>query len=192
MTNYNYLGLYFLITLENIFPPIPAEVILTLAGFMAHTYNISLFLIILASSLGSLSGSLILYFLGYFFTKDNFKIKFLKKLIKEDKIQTSLNWFNKQGYKCIFLGRFIPIIRSLISIPAGINKMPLFKFLLYTFLGSTIWNTTLILIGYLTHQNFNKILNFYNTSSKIILFLLIIFIIYLLIIYKVKKKHYLK
>ena len=193
MNKYGYLGILFLITIENIFPPIPSEVILTLGGFMTSKdgVNMSLVGVIMYSTFGSMIGAIILYYVGYIFNKDRL-LKIVRSKVgrvlclKESDIVKSDSSFNKNGDLTVLYCRFIPIVRSLISIPAGVNKMKLSIFLLYTFVGSLIWNTVLVSLGKLVGENYMVVAGVFSKYSKIILILLICLIVYK-IIKKIKK-----
>lgn len=190
MNKYGYLGILFLITIENIFPPIPSEVILTLGGFMTSKdgINMSLFGVIMYSTFGSMLGAIILYYVGYIFNKDRL-LKIVRSKVgkilclKESDIVKSDSSFNKNGDLTVLYCRFIPIVRSLISIPAGVNKMKFSIFLLYTFIGSLIWNTVLVSLGKLVGENYMVVAGVFSKYSKVILILLIC-----LIVYKIIKK----
>lgn len=190
MNKYGYLGILFLITIENVFPPIPSEVILTLGGFMTSKdgINMSLIGVIMYSTFGSMLGAIILYYVGYIFNKDRL-LKIVRSKVgrilclKESDIVKSDNSFNKNGDLTVLYCRFIPIVRSLISIPAGVNKMKLSIFLLYTFIGSLIWNTVLVSLGKLVGENYMIVAGVFSKYSKVILILLIC-----LIVYKIIKK----
>ncbi|MBQ3020659.1 MAG: DedA family protein [Bacilli bacterium] len=195
MNKYGYLGILFLITIENIFPPIPSEVILTLGGFMTSQENCTMNMlgVILFSTLGSIIGAILLYFLGYILNKERLlkivdsrvgKILFLKK----SDIEKSIDSFNTKGNFSVLYSRFIPIVRSLISIPAGISKMNFSVFLLYTSIGSVIWNTVLIYLGNLVGENYMMVANVFSKYSKFVLVLIILVIVYK-IIKKLKKKN---
>lgn len=194
MNKYGYLGILFLITIENIFPPIPSEVILTLGGFMTsqETCTMSLFGVIMFSTLGSALGAIILYYVGYILNIDRL-IKLCDSKIgkilclKKDDINKSYNKFNEKGNLTVLYSRFVPILRSLISIPAGMNKMKFSLFMVYTFIGSLIWNTVLCSLGKLVGENYMIVANVFSKYSKVILFLLIG-----LIVYKIVKKIYKK
>lgn len=193
MNKYGYLGILFLITIENIFPPIPSEVILTLGGFMTSKdgINMSLFGVIMYSTFGSMLGAIILYYVGYIFNKDRL-LKIVRSKVgkilclKESDIVKSDSSFNKNGDLTVLYCRFIPIVRSLISIPAGVNKMKFSIFLLYTFVGSLIWNTVLVSLGKLVGENYMIVVGVFSKYSKVILILLICLIVYK-IIKKIKK-----
>lgn len=193
MNKYGYIGILFLITIENIFPPIPSEVILTLGGFMTSKdgVNMSLFGVIMYSTFGSMIGAIILYYVGYVFNKDRL-LKIVRSKVgkilclKESDIVKSESSFNKNGDLTVLYCRFIPIVRSLISIPAGVNKMKFSIFLLYTFIGSLIWNTVLVSLGKLVGENYMVVAEVFSKYSKVILILLICLIVYK-IIKKIKK-----
>ena len=131
--SFSYFGVMFLIALENIFPPIPSEIILLFSGFITTQMNINLILMIIFSTLGSLIGAITLYYLGSILNKERLKILISGKVgtflgLKENDVEKATNWFENRGYKAVFYCRFVPIVRSLISIPAGINKMNIIKF----------------------------------------------------------------
>ncbi|MCI8794770.1 MAG: DedA family protein [Bacilli bacterium] len=176
INKFGYFGIFLLITIENLFPPIPSEIILTFSGFIAKEAHLNLFLIIIASTLGSVIGAIILYYLGYFL---NDKIISILKLNKNNTSKT-MNEFNKSGKKSVFFGRLAPIIRSLISIPAGIAKMNIVEFTILTTLGSLIWNTILILLGNMIGENYIIVSEIIKDYYKP---LIVIFII----IYVIKK-----
>lgn len=188
MNKYGYFGILFLITIENIFPPIPSEVILTLGGFMTKQegVNLNLLGVIISSTIGSVIGAIMLYFVGFIFNKDRLIKIVNSKLgkilhLKIDNIKKSDDNFNKNGNLTVLYSRFIPIVRSLISIPAGMNKMNFILFLIYTTIGSFIWNTVLVSLGALVGENYMFVANIFSKYSKIILFLLMGFVIYKII-----------
>ena len=193
MNKYGYLGILFLITIENIFPPIPSEVILTLGGFMTSNSKCQMTLlgVIIFSTLGSLIGAILLYLIGFILSKERI-IKIINSrrgkilCLKISDIEKSENSFQKNGNLTVFYCRFIPIVRSLISIPAGMNKMNFTIFLIYTTIGSLIWNTVLVILGNIVGDNYLIAANIFSKYSKI---LLIIFIIIIIIkIFKKRKK----
>jgi len=195
MNKYGYVGIIFLIAIENIFPPIPSEVILTLGGFMTTQENITmnLFGVIIASTIGSVIGAILLYYVGYLLNKDRLiklcdsRLGRILRLKKEDIIKSTNN-FEKNGNITVFYSRFIPIVRSLISIPAGINKMKFGLFLIYTIMGSFLWNTVLCGLGNLVGENYMMVANIFSKYSKIILILLIIWVLYKFVYKKLKIK----
>ena len=185
MNNYGYLGVFLLILIENIFPPIPSEVILLFGGFMTTYTSLNVLGMTMSSILGSILGALILYKIGTIFNKDTLKKlihtrlgKFLR--INDKEIDSSFNYFQTKGEKTIFFCRFIPLIRSFISVPAGINKMNITKFMIYTTLGSLIWNVVLITLGHIVGNNWKsilKIFDLYSTYAVVIIFIILIILI---------------
>lgn len=186
INKYGYFGITFLIALENLIPPIPSEVILSFSGFISKSTDLSLFLIIIFATIGSLIGAIVLYYLAYFIGLNllNFKVFKLYGLKKED-TEKSMKHFQKNGYKSIFFGRFIPIIRSFISIPAGLSKMDIRLFLLLTWIGSFIWNTIFVIAGFILQDNWDTLANFFDKYS---FFIFLIAIILYIIIKRHKSK----
>ena len=142
-------GAGLVVLLENLFPPIPSEVILPLAGFTAAQGSFSLQSAILWTTAGSLLGALVLYELGAAVGRDRVRA-FAGRLplVNPGDIDVAERWFVRHGFKAVFFGRMLPIIRSAISVPAGVERMPRWRFLLYTLAGSGIWNTVFIVAGY--------------------------------------------
>lgn len=179
MGKYGYIGVFLLIMIENVFPPIPSEVILLFGGFMTTYTKLSIFGMVVASTLGSLFGAIILYYIGKIFNKDRLKKIISGKLgkilrLKVSDIDNADNWFDNKGNKTVFFCGFIPLVRSLISIPAGMSEMPMFKFLLYTLFGSLIWNTVLIIVGSVVGENWTKIVSILDTYSHIVVLILFV------------------
>lgn len=176
MNNYGYIGIMALIALENVFPPIPSEVILTFGGFMTTKTDLSLTLVILFSTLGALIGALILYAIGRLID-----IKYILRLIdgklgkvlmlKSSDIINAHAWFVNRGRMTIFLCRFIPLVRSLISIPAGIARMNLVQFILLTAAGTFIWNTALIFAGRFVGNSWASFVNKFDSATYIVFFI---------------------
>ena len=194
MNSYGYIGVFLLILIENIFPPIPSELILLFGGFMTTYTKLNIIGMIISSTLGSLIGALLLYKIGTIFSKEKLKILISGKLgrvlkLKNSDIDNANKWFTNEGKKTVFFGRFIPLIRSIISIPAGINKMNISKFITYTLLGSVIWNLVLIILGHIVGRNWKAILKIFKLYSRFSLLLLFILLIILITkIYKNKSK----
>ncbi|WP_399103298.1 DedA family protein [Streptomyces sp. 11x1] len=158
------------VALENLFPPIPSEVILPLAGFAASTGQMNLFAALLWTTAGSVVGALALYGVGALIGRDRtIAIAAKLPLVKVSDIEKTEAWFLKHGTKAIFFGRMIPVFRSLISVPAGVERMPLPVFTLLTTLGSAIWNTIFVLAGYFLGANWTEVTAIVSTYSKIVL-----------------------
>lgn len=194
MNSYGYIGVFLLILIENIFLPIPSELILLFGGFMTTYTKLNIIGMIISSTLGSLIGALLLYKIGTIFSKEKLKILISGKLgrvlkLKNSDIDNANKWFTNEGKKTVFFGRFIPLIRSIISIPAGINKMNISKFITYTLLGSVIWNLVLIILGHIVGKNWKAILKIFKLYSRFSLLLLFILLIILITkLYKNKSK----
>lgn len=155
------------IALENLFPPIPSEVILPLAGFTAGQGKMNLYSAIIWTTIGSLVGAVALYYVGMLAGRDRIvRLAVKLPLIKLSDIEKTEAWFGKHGGKAVFFGRFIPIFRSFISIPAGLERMAMPKFLLYTAGGSLIWNTVFILLGYKLGQHWKAVETYVGAYSK--------------------------
>lgn len=190
MNNYGYAGIFFLITIENLFPPIPSELILTFGGFMTIDTKLTILGVILISTFASLFGAIILYYFGKLMDVDK-QIKLAESKtgrilrLKKENIINSYTWFQEKGNKAVFFCRFVPIIRSLISIPAGMNKMNMICFVSYTFFGSLIWNTVLILVGAFAGEYKEVILKALNDFTFLILLVIILIFVYKR---KIKKK----
>ena len=137
------------VALENLFPPIPSEVILPLAGFAAREGHLGLVAAILWTTAGSVVGALALYGLGAALGRARLRrIVDRMPFVDVEDLDKAESWFERHGEVAVLIGRFIPVVRSLISIPAGVERMPLGGFLLFTTVGSAVWNTALILAGY--------------------------------------------
>ncbi|MCG5213655.1 DedA family protein [Streptosporangium sp. KLBMP 9127] len=158
------------IALENLFPPLPSEVILPLAGFAASRGDLSLVGAILWTTIGSVLGALALYGVGALLGRDRtIAIASKLPLVKIADIEKTEAWFARHGVKTVFFGRMIPIFRSLISVPAGVQRMPMTKFLLFTTLGSLIWNTIFVMAGYLLGENWGVVEEYAGVLSKAVI-----------------------
>ncbi|ALM41937.1 hypothetical protein SSHG_01401 [Streptomyces albidoflavus] len=158
------------IALENLFPPIPSEVILPLAGFTAATGQMNLVAVLIWTTIGSVVGAVALYWVGALLGRDRTVAIAAKiPLLKVADIEKTEAWFNKHGTKAVFFGRMLPIFRSLISVPAGIERMPLPIFLGLTTLGSAIWNTLFVMAGYLLGDNWETVTEYVSVYSKVVL-----------------------
>ena len=150
------IGVGFLVFLDNIFPPIPSELVLPLAGFTASRGQLSLVLAIVFATIGSVVGAVLLYAIGRWIGLDRIvRVAVKMPLVDVADVHKTVSWFDRHGDKAVFFGRMIPIFRSLISIPAGMRAMPMVKFILLTAAGSTIWNTVLIVAGFLLGENWS-------------------------------------
>ncbi len=168
MEQLGYWGIALLMFLDNVFPPIPSEIIMPSAGYSASQGQLVLVGVIIAGCLGSLLAAALLYWIGYKFSHESifrFVDRYGKYLfIKSDDVKKSLAWFEQYGHRIVFAGRMIPAVRSLISIPAGMSRMPFWKFMFYSSLGTIIWTTFLVCFRFyfgdyqiLMHHIFSKV-----------------------------------
>ncbi|HWO60123.1 MAG TPA: DedA family protein [Umezawaea sp.] len=160
------------IALENLFPPLPSELFLPLAGFTAGRGGMSLVAAIVWTTAGSVVGALALYYLGVLLGRDRIRAIAEKlPLVDVSDVDRTEDWFGRHGSKAVFFGRMIPVFRSLVSIPAGIERMPLPKFLVLTASGSLVWNTALIMAGYLLGENWHLVEEYAGFASTGVLVL---------------------
>lgn len=156
-----YAGVAFAVALENVFPPIPSEAILPMAGFLVGQGRFTFPAVVLAATIGSVVGALILYALGYFFGEEKLRYLFRKfgkfALLDEQDLDKAKEWFERHGPRAVLICRLVPIVRSLISVPAGLVKMSLGTFILYTTIGSGIWNTLLITGGWVLGNEWESV-----------------------------------
>lgn len=183
INQFGYIAIALLIALENVFPPLPSEIILTMSGFMTTTTTLSIIGVISAATIGSLIGALILYAVGHQLTVARLTRLLDHRLFKalgfhHDDAQKAVNWFNNHGTSGIFYGRCIPVIRSLISIPAGIAQTSLGKFCVLTVLGSALWNTILVVLGAWVGQSWNKIVIIFNEYTTIAIGIMAVICLY--------------
>ncbi|MBC1396398.1 DedA family protein [Listeria welshimeri] len=172
MADFGYIGIFLLIMVENLFPPIPSEIILTFGGFMTTVSSLNVVMVIIVATLGSVVGAILLYKVASYFGKERLTkivLKYGRILrLKESDIERAESFFLKYGSWAVFLCRMIPLIRSLISIPAGMTKMKMSRFLVLTTAGSLLWNTVLIGLGVLLGESWNEIVVFMDSFSTII------------------------
>ena len=192
MNNYGYFGIAFLIMAENLFPPIPSEVILTFAGFFTTYTTLHLPGTILSATIGSLLGAVILYAFGKLLSPSKMdslisgKVGKTLRLKKED-IQKAMDWFDSKGNYTVFLCRFIPIVRSLISIPAGMANMHFPRFLWLTAWGSFLWNTLLIFLGAWAGSSWQKAARYFGNYTRAAKIVFLIFLFTALLVFWRKK-----
>lgn len=175
VSTHGYLGLFLAAFAETMFPPIPSEVIFPLAGFIGFKSNftyLQTFFMAICGALGATIGAVIIYFISLKLGRLAI-IKMGKYIfVSEQKIEAAERWFDKYGIYAVLLGRMAPGVRELISVPAGIAKMPIAKFTLFTFLGSLIWSVILVFAGYLLGNSWDAMsesLSDYFTVISIII-----------------------
>lgn len=169
-----YPGLVILMALESMVFPLPSELVMPFAGFLAADGKMSFVLVAVFSGIGSLIGSLISYYIGKK-GGNKFILKYGKYvLLSEEDLFKTEELFRKKGEKIVFISRFIPVVRHLISIPAGIGKMNIGRFMVYTVIGATIWNTLLAYLGFVLGENWEEVKHYSEYISIPVAVLLVI------------------
>lgn len=162
-------GVGIAILLENLFPPIPSEVVLPLAGFTVAQGSLQMLPTFLWATAGSVVGAYLLYGLGAWLGADRLrKVADWMWLVEPSDVNVALLWFDKYGAASVFVGRLIPGVRSLISIPAGIDRMNLITFGLWTLLGSSLWNALLIYLGFILGDQYTKVADVIDQYSTVV------------------------
>ena len=188
MTSLDYLGIGLLMFAENLFPPIPSELIMPLAGFTVAQVKMSFVPAVLAGVIGTILGAFPWYYAGKFMGEERLKSladKYGKWLtVSGQDIDKVTRWFNRYGNKAVLLGRLVPGVRTLISLPAGLSNMPLVPFILYSTLGTTLWVMLLTFLGFLLGDNYELVEEYLGPVSKIVLVALIV----AFIVWVVKKR----
>lgn len=181
MNQLGYWGIGLLMLLENLFPPIPSELIMPLAGFTVAKGQMDFIPVIVAGVVGTILGAFPWYYIGKFISEERLEHladKYGKWISVTSKdIKKANNWFNEHGGKAVFFCRLVPGVRTLISLPAGINNMPLIPFTLYSTLGTTIWVAFLTFLGYKLGDNYELVDEYLGPVSKIVLVIIVIFFV---------------
>ncbi|WP_417780464.1 DedA family protein [Stutzerimonas xanthomarina] len=182
---FGYIGVFLLMLLENIFPPIPSELIMPLAGFVAARGDLNFIVVILVGTAGSVVGALPWYYAGAKLGQERMK-RLAKRwghwlTLSPEDVDKASDWFDRHGKAAVFFGRLIPAVRTLISVPAGIAGMSMTKFLIYSTLGSLIWTALLALAGYLLESQYEKVSEYLNPVSTVIVVLMVLYYLYRLI-----------
>ncbi|MET9980124.1 DedA family protein [Streptomyces microflavus] len=163
-------GAGFAIALENLFPPLPSEIILPLTGFAASQGVLSLASALFWTTLGSVVGAVALYTIGAVFGRERMHALWAKlPLVKASDLVRTEEWFARHGTKAVLLGRMVPVFRSLISVPAGVERMPLPVFVGLTTAGSLVWNTLLVMAGYWLGDRWDVVGTYVGLVSKVVL-----------------------
>ncbi|WP_346114652.1 DedA family protein [Nonomuraea maheshkhaliensis] len=166
------------IALENLFPPLPSEVILPLSGFTASRGEMDLLDVLVCTTLGSVIGALALYWVGALLGRERtLAIAAKLPLVKTSDIEKTEAWFQRHGRKTVFFGRMIPIFRSLISIPAGVERMPVLTFTLLTTAGSLIWNTIFVMAGYWMGEQWELVESYVGIGTNVVIGLVVLAIV---------------
>ena len=174
---FGYVGVALLVVVENVFPPIPSEIVLPFAGFVAQRGSESVVIMILAATVGSVGGALIMYWIAAVIGDERlhaFTRKFGKWVqIREVDLTRAEEWFDRHATSAVLLGRCVPLIRSVVSIPAGIRRMKLVPYIAYTFVGSLVWNILLIGAGALLGDNWERVGSYVGVFQWVVIALVI-------------------
>ena len=174
---FGYVGVALLVVVENVFPPIPSEIVLPFAGFVAQRGGESVVIMILAATVGSVGGALIMYWIAAVIGDERlhaFTRKFGKWVqIREVDLTRAEEWFDRHATSAVLLGRCVPLIRSVVSIPAGIRRMKLVPYIAYTFAGSLVWNILLIGAGALLGDNWERVGSYVGVFQWVVIALVI-------------------
>ena len=172
-----YLGVALLVVLENVFPPIPSEIVLPFAGFVAQRGSDSVVLMILAATVGSVIGALIMYWIAAVIGDERLHVftrNFGKWVqIREADLTRAEEWFDRHAVSAVLVGRCVPLIRSVVSIPAGFRRMKLIPYIAYTFLGSLVWNIALVGAGAMLGENWERVEPVVATFQWIVIVLIV-------------------
>ena len=193
MNQFGYFGIFLLVVVENIFPPIPSEFILIFGGVLTTYTSLEVSFVVLYATLGSLVGAYILYIVGALLNKDRLLKLVNSKMgralsLKEEDVLKADNFFADRGSRTVLFCRFVPIVRSLISIPAGMSSMPIIKFTIYTIIGTVIWNIVLVGVGSIVGNNWTNVVSFFGKYSFVVKIVLVLIICYFIFKLFTRKK----
>ena len=181
-------GIAFLMFLENVFPPIPSELIMPLAGYTASQGEANIVLVIIAGSIGSLAGAFLWYLVGLWIGEER-----LKNLadrygrwmtVSRDDIDKADNWFDRHGHKAVLIGRLVPTVRTLISVPAGLSEMRWPTFLLYSAIGTAAWTALLALLGFWLGSQYDQVSTWLDPVSLGVVALIAAYYVYRVVTFR--------
>ena len=196
ISKWGYTAIFILILLENVLPVVPSEIILTFAGLLSVKSHLSIWTLLIIATIASFFGLLILYYICRLISEEKL-YRFVDRhgkwmKLKSKDLKRANDWFKKYGAWAVFLCRFVPVLRVLITIPAGINRMNVIQFTTLSLIGTTIWNFALILLGRLLSDSFDALMNGIHTYSRIMYVIIIIAVIYFVIRYLMKRRRSVK
>lgn len=177
-----YAGIFLLMLAESLFPPIPSELIIPFAGYLAATGQLNLWLVLITATAGAVVGMLPWYFAGRIFGLD--RVRWLADrfgrimTLNAEEIDTATDWFRRFGPIIVFVGRLLPLIRTLISVPAGLAAMPFWKFLLFSTLGALTWNAILVGAGFVLAEHYELVETWLDPGTTIVLGLVLVIYLY--------------
>jgi membrane protein DedA with SNARE-associated domain len=184
-------GIALLMLLENVFPPIPSELIMPLAGYTAAQGDANIVLVIVAGTIGSLAGAFLWYWIGFAIGEER-----LKRLadrygrwltLSRHDIDKADDWFDRHGHKAVLIGRLVPTVRTLISIPAGLSEMPRITFLIYSGIGTAAWTTLLAVLGYALGSQYEQVSAWIDPISIGVLLLIVALYLYRVVTFEKEK-----
>ncbi len=183
-----YLGVALLMLAENVFPPIPSELIMPLAGFTAARGSLDIVLVVVAGTAGSLLGAVLWYYVGKWIGAEHLKRWTAAHgrwfTISPDEVDQAANWFRRHGGKAVLIGRVVPAVRTLISVPAGVAGMPLAPFLIYSAIGTVTWSGLLAGAGYLLEGQYQAVAGYVNPISNVVVGLIALYYLYRVVTFK--------
>ena len=187
MSRTGYLGVFVLMFAENIFPPLPSELIMPFAGFAAARGDLNIVLVVLAGTAGSILGTLPWYFAGAWLGRERLRRLVEKRgrwlAISPEQLEKTSVWFDRHGRRAVFFGRLVPAVRSLISVPAGMARMPVGPFVAYSAAGSLLWSSLLCGAGFLLQSNYTLVGKYLDPVSKVIAGLILAAYVYQVLTY---------
>ena len=188
MSQFGNLGVFLLIFIENVFPPIPSELILTFGGFMTTYTKMNIIGVVLSSTVGSVFGAILLYQIGHLVPREKLESLLEGRIgkilhFKPEDVGSAMEWFDSKGNYTVLFCRFIPIVRSLISIPAGMAHMNLGTFLSLTTIGSFIWNLVLVTLGAIAGTSWQKAAECLGTYTQVARVVILVFALVGILVY---------
>jgi membrane protein DedA with SNARE-associated domain len=181
-------GIAFLMLLENVFPPIPSELIMPLAGYTAAQGDANIVLVIVAGTIGSLAGAFLWYWIGFAIGEDrlkHFADRYGRWLtLSRSDIEKADDWFDRHGHKAVLIGRLVPTVRTLISIPAGLSEMSRTTFLIYSGIGTAAWTTLLAVLGYALGSQYEQVSAWIDPISIGVLLLIVALYVYRVVTFR--------
>lgn len=183
-----YLGIFLLMLVESVFPPIPSELIIPFAGYSAATGALNVWLVLLAATAGAVVGMLPWYFVGRLFGLGRVRTladRYGRWLtLNADEVDTATSWFRRFGPIIVFVGRLIPLIRTLISVPAGLARMPFWHFLAFSSLGALLWNAILVGAGFILADHYEAVEVFLDPGTTIVLGACVVYYLFRLVTWR--------
>jgi membrane protein DedA with SNARE-associated domain len=185
-----YFGIALLMLVENVFPPIPSELIMPLAGYSASQGQLNIVLVVIAGTVGSVAGAVFWYYVGLWLGCERIR-RFAARhgrwlTITPEEVDHARDWFGRHGGKAVFLGRLVPAVRTLISIPAGIAQMGLTKLLVYSTVGTVLWTGVLALSGYLLGNQYQQVSTWLSPVTNVVVAGLIAWYLYRVVTFSPK------